>query len=132
MPIISLSIPKELLNKIDYYVRERGYYSRSEVFRDAIRSLVEEAEYMSMDRISATIMVTYDKENTSISRLMGRLNHEFNDIVVESIHRHLAGKYCIDIFVTEGERERIKELLSRIRGVHGVYHVKHMFIPVED
>ena len=76
-------------------------------------------------------MVTYDKENVTVSRLMGRINHEFNDIVVESIHRHLAGKFCIDIFVAEGSRERIRELLRRIRGIHGVYIVKHVFIPMD-
>ncbi len=130
MPIISLSIPKELLKKIDEYVENRGYYSRSEVFRDAIRSLIEESEYMSKDKIAATIMVTYDKDNVSVSKIITKLNHEFNDIVIESIHRHLGSGFCVDIFIAEGDRERVRELLSRIRGVHGVYHVKHMFIPV--
>ncbi len=131
MPIISLSIPKELLKKIDEYVENRGYYSRSEVFRDAIRNLIEEAEYMSRDNVAATIMITYDKDNTSVSKTLGRLNHDFNDIVIESIHRHLGNEYCIDIFIAEGSRDRVRELLSRIRGIHGVYHVKHMFIPME-
>ncbi len=131
MPIISLSIPKELLKKIDEYVESRGYYSRSEVFRDAIRNLIEESEYMSRDNVAATIMVTYDKDNTSVSKTLGKLNHEFNDIVIESIHRHLGNEYCIDIFIAEGGRDRVRELLSRIRGIHGVYHVKHMFIPME-
>ncbi len=130
MPIISLSVPKELLKKVDEYVNERGYYSRSEVFRDAIRNLIEESEYMSRENIAATIMVTYDKDNISVSKLMGRLNHDFNDIVIESIHRHLGSGFCVDIFIAEGDRERVKELLSKIRGIHGVYHVKHMFIPV--
>ena len=131
MPIISLSLPKELLKKIDEYVEDRGYFSRSEVFRDAIRNLIEETEYLSREDISATIMVTYDKNNTAISRVMSKLNHEFNDIVIESIHRHLGGNFCIDIFITEGRRERVMELLSRIRGLHGIYHVKQMFIPIE-
>jgi len=131
MPIISLAVPNELLKKIDEYVRHRGYYSRSEVFRDAVRNLIEETEYLSKEKISATIMVTYDKDNTSLSRIMGKLNHDFNDIVVESIHRHLGGNFCIDIFITEGDKQRVMELLSKIRGLHGVYHVKHMFIPFE-
>lgn len=119
------------MKKIDEYVENRGYYSRSEVFRDAIRNLIEEAEYMSRDNVAATIMITYDKDNTSVSKTLGRLNHDFNDIVIESIHRHLGNEYCIDIFIAEGSRDRVRELLSRIRGIHGVYHVKHMFIPME-
>jgi len=130
MPIISLSIPKELLRKIDEYVENRGYYSRSEVFRDAVRSLIEESEYMSREKIAATIMITYDKDNISVSKVVSRLNHEFNDIVIESIHRHLGSGFCVDIFIAEGDRERVRELLSRVRGIHGVYHVKHMFIPI--
>ena len=55
MPIVSLSIPKELLDRIDRYMVERGYFSRSEVFRDAIRSLLEESEYMSQEKISTRL-----------------------------------------------------------------------------
>ncbi|HIE36754.1 TPA: CopG family ribbon-helix-helix protein [Candidatus Geothermarchaeota archaeon] len=131
MPIISLSIPRELLYKIDRYIRERGYFSRSEMFRDAIRNLIEEAEYMSRERISSTIMITYDKDNLSVSKVISRLNHEYNDIIIESIHRHLGNEYCIDILIAEGERERIADLLRKVRGIHGVYHIKHMFIPLE-
>lgn len=42
MPIVSLTLPEELLERFDELVRSRGYYSRSEAFRDAIRSLISE------------------------------------------------------------------------------------------
>jgi metal-responsive CopG/Arc/MetJ family transcriptional regulator len=44
MAVVSVTIPNELLRKFDEFMKTRGYYSRSEAFRDAIRSLMAEAE----------------------------------------------------------------------------------------
>ncbi|MEM2664285.1 MAG: ribbon-helix-helix protein, CopG family, partial [Candidatus Methanomethylicia archaeon] len=38
MTVVSITIPDELLSRFDEFIKTRGYYSRSEAFRDAIRS----------------------------------------------------------------------------------------------
>jgi metal-responsive CopG/Arc/MetJ family transcriptional regulator len=44
MSIVSLSIPKTLLEKVDAYIKEQGYANRSEVLRQALRAYISEAK----------------------------------------------------------------------------------------
>ena len=44
MPIVSISLTSKLLKKLDRFMKERGYSSRSEAIRDAIRDFLSEYE----------------------------------------------------------------------------------------
>ena len=39
MTVVSITLPSDLLRKFDEVAEARGYYSRSEAFRDAVRTL---------------------------------------------------------------------------------------------
>ena len=57
MPIISVSLTSDLLRKLDNFMKERGYSSRSEAIRDAIRDSLSEYELSKFEsgRVIATI-----------------------------------------------------------------------------
>jgi metal-responsive CopG/Arc/MetJ family transcriptional regulator len=57
MSIISLSIPKPLIEKVDNYIKEQGYVNRSEVVRQALRAYISEAKRLEelTGNITATI-----------------------------------------------------------------------------
>lgn len=130
MTVISITLPYGLLKQLDEIVKTKGYYSRSEAIRDAIRSMIEESTLIESNEVATTIMVTYVKGHNNIDRRLSELKHEFNDVVVESIHRHLGKKYCIDIMIAEGPLERIRILIGRIRGIHNMEQVRALFIPL--
>jgi CopG family transcriptional regulator, nickel-responsive regulator len=44
---IGISLPESLLNKFDEIILKRGYSSRSEGIRDAVRSYIVNYEWMS-------------------------------------------------------------------------------------
>ena len=44
---VGISLPENLLNKFDEIILQRGYSSRSEGVRDAIRSYIVNFEWMS-------------------------------------------------------------------------------------
>jgi CopG family nickel-responsive transcriptional regulator len=111
-------------------MKSRGYFSRSEAFRDAIRSLITEAEIakISSGNVAATIMTTCDYARKDVDLKISELRHEFDDVVIENVHRHIDGKYCVEIFVTEGNNDRILNLINRLRGLHGIQQVRAMFM----
>ncbi|MBU4190674.1 MAG: ribbon-helix-helix protein, CopG family [Candidatus Thermoplasmatota archaeon] len=49
MSIVSLSVNDELLHRFDKALKEKGYATRSEAFRDTLRSFVNESAW-SMKR----------------------------------------------------------------------------------
>jgi CopG family nickel-responsive transcriptional regulator len=135
MAVVSVTIPNELLRKFDEFIKTRGYYSRSEAFRDAIRSLIAEAELAKMEtgNVAATIMITCDYARKDVDLKMTELRHEFDDVVIENVHRHIGEKYCLEIFIAEGNSNRILGLVGRVRGMRGIQQVKaHVHVIVES
>ena len=130
--MISITLPQDLLNKFDEFMKTRGYFSRSEAFRDAIRNLLSEAEIAksSTGNVSATVMTTCDYARKDVDLKISELRHEFDDVVIENVHRHINGKYCVEIFVAEGNNDRILNLVNRLRGMHGIQQVRAMFMPL--
>ena len=130
MTVISITLPGELLTKFDEFMKTRGYYSRSEAFRDAIRNLIVESDIAKTDtgEVAATIMITSDYARRDIDLRMTEVRHEFDDVVVENVHRHIDDKYCLEIFIAQGKNKRILDLIGRVRGMRGIQQVKALFM----
>jgi CopG family nickel-responsive transcriptional regulator len=133
MTVISITLPSNLLKKFDQFSKARGYYSRSEAFRDALRNLIAEAEIAKEETgaVAATLIVTCDYARRDVDLRMSEIRHEFDDIVVENVHRHINKQYCLEVFIAEGSQQRVLELISRIRGMRGIQEVKATFMPLQ-
>lgn len=132
MTVISITLPQKLLKKFDDYIKAKGYYSRSEAFRDAIRTLLAESEIAKMQRgnVAAVIMVASDYARKDVDLRVTELRHEFDDVVVENIHRHVNEKYCLEFFVAEGNYQRILNLIRRVRGMRSIQQIRAIFMPL--
>lgn len=130
MTVVSITLPGELLGKFDEFMKTRGYYSRSEAFRDAIRTLIAESDIAKSEigEVAATIMITCDYARRDVDVRMTEVRHEFDDVVVENVHRHIDDKYCLEIFIAQGKNQRILDLVGRVRGMRGILQVKAMFM----
>jgi CopG family nickel-responsive transcriptional regulator len=130
MTVISITLPNDLLIRFDDFMKARGYYSRSEAFRDAVRNLIAEADIAKLETgaVAATIMITSDYARRDVDLRMSEVRHEFDDVVVENVHRHIDDKYCLEIFIAQGKNERILDLIGRVRGMRGIQQVKAMFM----
>lgn len=132
MTVISITLPDDLLQRFEAFIRNRGYYSRSEAFRDAVRSLLAETELTNLNTntVATTLMIISDYARKDVDLKITELRHQFDDVVVENIHRHIDEKYCLEIFIGEGKYQRILDLIGRIRGMRGIQQIKAMFMPL--
>ncbi len=130
MTVVSITLPYDLLKKFDEFTETRGYYSRSEAFRDAVRSLIAETEVARTDtgNVAATIMIIYDYARRDVDLRITEVRHEFDDLVIENVHRHIDEKYCLEIFIAQGDSQRMLVLMGRVRGMRGIQQVKAMFM----
>jgi CopG family nickel-responsive transcriptional regulator len=112
LTVVSVTLPGELLKKFDQFIKSRGYYSRSEAFRDALRSLLAEAEVAKLEggSVAATMMITCEYARRDVDLRMSEMRHEFDDIVIENFHRHIEQQYCLEVFIAEGNYQRVLEL----------------------
>ena len=130
LTVISITLPSDLLEKFEIFMKTRGYYSRSEAFRDALRNLIAESELAGTETgfVAATIMITCEYERRDVDMKITEVRHEFDDVVVENVHRHIDDKYCLEIFIAQGKNQRILDLVGRVRGMRGIQQVKAMFM----
>ena len=115
MGIISLSLPDELLDKLDAILGEERDATRSEVVRQAVRSYI--SQYNELDKVKgqiiATITVLYEK--TEKNEELSRLQHEFSDMITAYLHSHLTETSCLEVMVVKGSAKRLKELVDGLK-----------------
>lgn len=133
MPIVSISLSTNLLKKLAEFMQERGYSSRSEAIRDAIRDLLSEfsASRFETGKITATVTVISEHERHDVDERLMRLRHEHDEIVSGNMHIHLGKEYCLEVFITEGEAEKVLDFIGRIRAMRGIQQVKYTIEPLD-
>ncbi|MFX1341200.1 MAG: nickel-responsive transcriptional regulator NikR [Promethearchaeota archaeon] len=134
MPIVSISLTTELLKQLDKFMKKRGYSSRSEAIRDAVRSTISEFELSRFEqgRVTATITAISVHELPGVDERLTRLRHNYNHIVSGNMHLHLGESYCLEVYITEGEAETVLEFISRIRAMRGLHQVNYTVMPLSN
>jgi CopG family nickel-responsive transcriptional regulator len=132
MPVVSMSLTNDLLRKLDALIKDKSYSSRSEAIRDAIRNSLSEYELSRLERgrVAATITTISEYVRRDIDERLMRLRHEYNELVTGNMHIHLGGKYCLEVFIAQGDVEDVISFISRVRSIRGVQQVKYTIVPI--
>ncbi len=123
---IGVSLPKNLLEDFDSIIRKRGYSSRSEAIRDAIRAYIAEYRWLESEKgeIVGAVIVIYDHRVQGVSDAIINLQHDFSDIITSSMHVHLNRDQCLELILVKGEMDSIKKLVDRISVIKGVLNIR--------
>ena len=134
MTVVSVSMPEELLERIDNFSDEHGYTGRSEVVREASRNLLGEFEDAKLeDRdLMAVVTVLFNYETTNVEERMMRLRHEDEGIVASNFHSHVGSQYCMELFVLEGELAEISTFVGKVRATKDTLTVDYSVTPVDE
>ncbi len=134
MTVISLSLTPELLSKLDDFVRESGYSSRSEAIRIAVREALSEftLQRLKREQVVATITAISDRERHDLNSRLMDLRHEFDDSIFGNMHLHIGKDYCVEIFILREEPERVLDFVSRVRAFRDIREVKYAMTPIEE
>ncbi len=106
MPIISISLTDELLSELDKLQKSMGFTGRSEVIRAGIRSFVSEEKQKDelSGNLHAILLVVHNDEFDDI---IAGLKHSFEDLIITHLHSKIHGNKCVELFMLDGEAERI-------------------------
>ncbi|ADN34868.1 transcriptional regulator NikR, CopG family [Methanolacinia petrolearia DSM 11571] len=131
---IGISLPKNLLDKFDTILEYRGYSSRSEGIRDAIRSYITYYQWMSdvEGERQGVITMVYDHEQRGLLQVLTEIQHEHLDIIQSSLHAHVTHDKCLEIILVRGDAGKIKKIAESLMAQKGVDSVKLTTIPIEE
>ncbi|VVB94756.1 Putative nickel-responsive regulator [uncultured archaeon] len=123
---IGVSLPENLLGKFDEIITKRGYSSRSEGIRDAIRGYIRYYDWMSEvkgERIGI-LSLTYDHSQRGLVTSLMDLEHEFTTITRSSVHIHISHDECMEVILLSGEGKDVRAIAERVMALKGVKNVK--------
>lgn len=131
-PDVSVSMPEELLERLDAQAAAHEYTGRSEVVRESTRSLLGEFEDDTLEdrALAGTVSVLYDFGTPRVERRVTELRHEFDTAVAANGHSHV-DDCCLDLFVLEAELEEISSFVGKLRAIDGVENVDYSLIPLD-
>ena len=134
MTVVSVSMPEELLERIDSFADEHGYTGRSEGVREASRNLLGEFEDAKLEdrSLMAVVTVLFNYETTSVEERMMGLRHDYEGLVVANFHSHVGSHYCMELFVLEGSLEEISAFVGKIRATKDTLTIDYSVLPVDD
>lgn len=134
MTVVSVSMPEELLERIDDFSEDHGYTGRSEVIREASRNLLGEFEDARLEdrELIGVITVLFNYETTNVEERMMQLRHEYEGLVAANFHSHVGSAYCMELFVLEGQLDSISRFVGRIRATKDILSVDYSVMPVDE
>ncbi|MDO9539659.1 MAG: nickel-responsive transcriptional regulator NikR [Methanocalculus sp.] len=129
---IGISLPKNLLDKFDDIINMRGYSSRSEGIRDAIRSYITYYQWMSdvKGERQGVITIVYDHEHRGLIQLLTEIQHDYMSIIQASLHSHVTHERCLEVILLRGDGSDLKAIAERLMAQKGVESVKLTTIPI--
>ncbi|WP_456481434.1 nickel-responsive transcriptional regulator NikR [Methanopyrus sp.] len=117
----SVTVPEQLLQKVNKLISSGYFASRSEVFRQALREYLQRIEWT--ERVGEEEYfgaLTYVFRHERAEPELVKVQHEFTDVIISTTHVHVSREKCLEVLLLQGPGKRIAELAKRIRGVRGV------------
>lgn len=117
-----VSLDRELLNKFDDLIKEKGYTNRSEAFRDLIREELVKKEWQDNDEVAGAITLIYDHHKRDLLFNITDVQHDYQHIIISTQHIHLDHHSCLEIIAVKGSAKEVQKLGALLRAVKGIIH----------
>jgi CopG family nickel-responsive transcriptional regulator len=123
VPIISLSLPDQMIKAMDQIQESVGFSGRSELVRAAIRLLLDDTKEKDglLGRANAVIVVGHARDD---EEPITRLKHKFEDIVRTHVHVKVSHEDCVEVFVLAGEGKEIALMTKELEKERKIRSVK--------
>jgi len=120
-----VSIPDELLAKLDKLAKKKGYSNRSEVLRDLVRDRFVDEEWAApLSEVVGTVTLVYNHHSHDLSDKLADLQHSHFKNIISTTHIHLDHHNCLEVLVVRGKSRKVKDIADRLIATKGVKHGK--------
>ena len=126
MEILSISIDKAALRRLEGMQKRMKYKSRSKMLRNALLAMLEEYERVESlsGKIESVFVLTYryaDKNRVS------DLLHEFEGDVETEVHHHHSGT-CIDVLNINTDSAKTIDIYNTLKSNGHIYSVTYSIV----
>lgn len=118
----SITMPADLLDKLDRYSERRGITSnRSEAVRDIVRSaLIHETAEDPSAQVFGTLTMVFDHHANDLRDKLDDIQHAHCDEIVSSMHVHVDAHNCLEVIIMKGKSSTVHSIADALLGTKGV------------
>lgn len=124
LPIVSISLSDEDLLALNQLQTEGGFTNRSELLRQALRTLASEVQ--ELDKLSgetsAVLTIVYGKKGKGIESNF--LLHSQAQLIDALLHSHSVNGECIEVIVVNGPANDVRNLIKMLKGNRKIHTIK--------
>jgi CopG family nickel-responsive transcriptional regulator len=130
---LTISVDDDLADTFDRLVKEKGYASRSEAFRDLLRGAISDQriEKESAKYCVGVLSYVYDHHERQLAKRLMSMQHDHHDVTVSTMHSHLDHDNCIEAVILKGALDEVVEFAESVISQSGVRHGHFNPIPIE-
>jgi len=123
---ISITLPPDLLRKLDEIVEQAGYETRSKAIQDSAKMLISDFEWLHRAEGTKTGILTmiYDHEVKGLNEAITDIQHDYSHVILATMHIHLSKRDCLEAIAIKGEAKDIRRLTEELKTKKGVKEVK--------
>ena len=130
---LTISIDDELADTFDRLMKDKGYQSRSEAFRDLLRGELgrDSVDHGDAHHCVAALSYVYNHHERQLAARLTELQHDHHDVTVSTMHAHLDHDNCIETMILRGHTQEVIQFAQTVIAEKGVRHGKFNVIPVD-
>ncbi len=113
-------LPEELDRELEELMKVLGIDSRSRLVQEALRLFLAEHRWRMGGYVVGIVGVLYNHDVGDIDAELTDIQHRYLDIVVSSMHVHLARDKCLLAIVVRGDASRVRNLVNELQALKGV------------
>ena len=118
---ISISLPPDLLNELDWMVESRGYESRSQAIGDMVNyQLAEHKRTLGNEVMVGTATLLYDRSTRGLQKKLADIQYQYIDEVISSLHVHLTEDQMLEVVLVQGPADRLQEIANEMTTLRGI------------
>ena len=133
---LTISIDDKLADTFDRLMKDKGYSSRSEAFRDLLRGELGRDSLAHSKRLAkdcvGSLSYIYNHHERQLASRLASMHHDHHDLTVSTMHAHLDHENCLETVILRGPTEVVMEFAESVIAEKGVRHGKFNLIPVES
>lgn len=130
--VVSISLPKKILNELDDTIKDMGYSSRSEAIRDSLRDFFRDTKTLkeAEGTIEGVLTLIY---HHNASNDVSNIRHRHMDIFKAFMHSDFQGGSCscCEVMIFSGSAESVRKAYFNLRSIKGVEE-SNIFIAPRD
>jgi CopG family transcriptional regulator, nickel-responsive regulator len=130
---LTISVDDDLADTFDRLVKEKGYGSRSEAFRDLLRGALGKQQFQTgkAKHCVGALSYVYDHHERQLASRLTSMQHDHHDLTVSTMHAHLDHDNCIETVILRGPTETVVAFAESVMAQSGVRHGSFNPIPIE-